>query len=78
MSNKYDVKHFGVLFEEIGYAYESRYPPHKHTHDDFEEIVFYKLYLRSDGTGQYKAHCFTFNPEWWPKVVTIYDLLNEE
>lgn len=78
MSNpKYDINNFSELFSEIGYAFEAKYPPRRDNYNGVDSINFYKLYLNEKGEAQYKADCYTFDPQLWGKVVKLYELLKE-
>jgi hypothetical protein len=76
---KYDYNTFKELFDaHIHYAYEGQYGCSLDTEDHVVECAaFYKLYLNSDGTGQYKTEHFTFDPRLWPKVKLLVELLTE-
>lgn len=78
MSESYDINNFNDLFSEIGYAFESKYPPRRYKEAQFEAISFYKLMLRQDGIASYKDDYYTFDPKLWRKVVALYELLVEE
>jgi hypothetical protein len=80
MSNRrYDYNTFKELFDShIQYAYEGQYGCSLGTEDhNVEYAEFYKLYLNSEGTGQYKVDNFTFDPRLWPQVKLLAEMLTE-
>lgn len=63
------------VFSEIGYAYETQYPPRHHIGTDgVEAISFHKLTIYSNGTMEYKGQYTDYDVSCWWKVVMIYKL----
>lgn len=81
---KYDYNTFKQLFDShIQYSYEGRHACYLDTGDIGEDglyqecAIFYKLYIYSNGTLNYKGNVQTYNPKLWPKVKALVKMLKE-
>lgn len=76
---KYTYNTFKELFDShIQYAYEGQYGASiEEDGGKLEVAIFHKLYLDSEGDGQYKTDHFTFDPRLWPKVKALVEMLQE-
>lgn len=75
---EYDIKTWGELFEQIGYAYESRYGVKLWEQNGVRHCTFYKLTLSADGWAEYKGQRTSFDPKLWGRVELLATLFDNE
>lgn len=75
---EYVVTEFGVLMQELGYAYERQYPPYFHISNGITYFTVYKLTFCSEGWYEYKGHYTKFDTKLWPKLELLGKVLTDD